>query len=437
MTAVALVGHRHVGAAARRGGAARRARRRHLPQPRRGQPTRVRRALRLPVRRRPRRRDRAPRGRGRGARHAERRARGAGARVRRARPPRVRREADRRHARGRRADAPGLRRRRRGADGRARLPPARRRAARQGAARRRRPRRVVLAEANMSLPGTFKPEAWRAQRAATRAGRSCSSASTTSTRSPTGSGRCGARRAASRMCTPTADIDDVGVVTLEFESGALGSLTGSYVSPKTLSLRLLGTDAVLDYRTDFSVWPDAGRSTGSRRSRSNGEPVEFEERDMLAEELAEFGRCIRGEAEPETGADEGIAALAVVLEALGTPAEATASCGPPWSRRSAPRRRSAESESPSRAGEGARGGRRGVAEPDRDPRRRRAASAARRAAICPWARGRRDRGRVRPPAGRHARPVREGGPSGLRGARHACGARGGAGGVARRAARRR
>jgi predicted dehydrogenase len=37
---------------------------------------------------------------------------------------------------------------------------------------------------------------------------------------------------------------------------------------------------------------------------------------MLAEELAEFGRCIRGEAEPETGAEAGIAALAVVLEAL-------------------------------------------------------------------------------------------------------------------------
>ena len=43
---------------------------------------------------------------------------------------------------------------------------------------------------------------------------------------------------------------------------------------------------------------------------------------MLAEELAEFGRCIRGEAEPETGADEGIAALAAVLQALETHAEA-------------------------------------------------------------------------------------------------------------------
>ena len=48
----------------------------------------------------------------------------------------------------------------------------------------------------------------------------------------------------------------------------------------------------------------------------NGEPVEFEPRDMLAEELAEFGAAIRGEAAVETGADEGIAALRIVLEAV-------------------------------------------------------------------------------------------------------------------------
>ena len=180
---------------------------------------------------------------------------------------------------------------------------------------------VVLAEANMSLPGSFKPEAWRATRE----------------RNPGGpimqlgihhvdtlSYWLGpVRRASGRFAhvqTP-ADIDDVGVVTLEFESGALGSLTGSYVSPKTLSLRLLGTGPVLDYRTDFSVWPDACALDGVTTLTLDGEPVEFEERDMLAEELAEFGRCIRGEARPETGADEGLAALAAVVEALaGQPA---------------------------------------------------------------------------------------------------------------------
>jgi UDP-N-acetyl-2-amino-2-deoxyglucuronate dehydrogenase len=181
---------------------------------------------------------------------------------------------------------------------------------------------VVLAEANMSLPGTFKPEAWRAHRE----------------RNPGGpimqlgihhvdtlAYWLGPVARASGRFTHVhtdADIDDVGVVTLEFESGVLGTVTGSYVSPKTLSLRLFGTDAVLDYRTDFSVWPDARALDGVTTLTLGGEPVAFEERDMLAEELAEFGRCIRGQAEPETGADEGIAALGLVLQALEASAEA-------------------------------------------------------------------------------------------------------------------
>jgi UDP-N-acetyl-2-amino-2-deoxyglucuronate dehydrogenase len=182
--------------------------------------------------------------------------------------------------------------------------------------------RVVLAEANMSLPGSFKPAAWRAHR----------------DRNPGGPiMQLGihhvdtlaywlgpVRRASGRFAHvhTEAEIDDVGVVTLEFESGAFGSLTGSYVSPKTLSLRLLGTEAVLDYRTDFSVWPDAQRLDAVTTLTLAGEPVDFDERDMLAEELAEFGRCIRGEAAPETGADEGIAALGAVLQALESHTEA-------------------------------------------------------------------------------------------------------------------
>ena len=66
------------------------------------------------------------------------------------------------------------------------------------------------------------------------------------------------------MHTP-ADIDDVGVVTLEFESGALGNVTGSYVSPKTLSLRLLGTEAVLDSARTSRYGRTRRRSTASRR----------------------------------------------------------------------------------------------------------------------------------------------------------------------------
>jgi UDP-N-acetyl-2-amino-2-deoxyglucuronate dehydrogenase len=182
--------------------------------------------------------------------------------------------------------------------------------------------RVVLSEANMSLPGSFKPGAWRAERARNPGGPIMQLGIHHVDTLAYWLGP--VRRASGRFAHvhSAAGIDDVGVVALELESGALASLTGSYVSPKALSLRLFGTDAVLDYRTDFSVWPDAQALDGVTTLTLAGEPVEFEERDMLAEELAEFGRCIRGEAEPETGAEEGIAALAAVVQALEANAEA-------------------------------------------------------------------------------------------------------------------
>jgi UDP-N-acetyl-2-amino-2-deoxyglucuronate dehydrogenase len=184
--------------------------------------------------------------------------------------------------------------------------------------------RVVLAEANMSLPGVLRPEAWRAHRERNPGGPIMQLGIHHVDTLAYWLGP--VRRASGRFAQvqTEADIDDVGVVTLEFKSGALASLTGSYVSPKTLSLRLLGTEAVLDYRADFSVWPEARALDGVTTLTLAGEPVDFEHRDMLAEELAEFGRCIRGEAEPETGAEEGIAALAAVLQALESRAEAAA-----------------------------------------------------------------------------------------------------------------
>jgi predicted dehydrogenase len=114
-----------------------------------------------------------------------------------------------------------------------------------------------------------------------------------------------------------ADIDDVGIVSLQMASGSLAAVTGSYVSPKTFAIRLSGTRAVLEYRADFSVWPDAQRLDAVTSLTVDGAPVAFEPRDMLAEELAELGACVRGRAVPETGAAEGIAALRAIRAALG------------------------------------------------------------------------------------------------------------------------
>ena len=128
----------------------------------------------------------------------------------------------------------------------------------------------------------------------------------------------------------SAEIDDVGVAQLEFGNGALGTLTSSYVSPKTYFLRLYGTEGVLDYQADMSIWPKADQmdaaSTLTLRIKSAVEQLDFEPRDMLVDELNEFARCIQGTAQPETGALEGLRALDVILSAIrshetGTPIE--------------------------------------------------------------------------------------------------------------------
>ena len=184
--------------------------------------------------------------------------------------------------------------------------------------------RVVLAEATLSLPGSFPADAWRAHRDRNAGGPLMQLGIHHVDTLAYWLGP--VLRSSGRFAhvATDADIDDVGVVTLELESGALAVVTGSYVSPKTLALRLQGTEAVLDYRTDFSVWPDARALDGATSLTVAGEPVGFDERDMLAEELAEFGRCIRDGATPETGPEEGIRALGAILAALETPPPARA-----------------------------------------------------------------------------------------------------------------
>ena len=177
---------------------------------------------------------------------------------------------------------------------------------------------VVLAEATFSLPGKLGPQAWRAHRERNPGGPLMQlgihhidtlMAWLGPVRETTGT---------FAHVHTDADIDDVGVAAMRFESGALGVLTGSYVSPHTFAVRLQGSEGVLDYRADLgAVWPAAERVDEVSALTVDGEPVGFERRDMLAEELAELELATRGDVVIETGAEEGIAALRVILEAVG------------------------------------------------------------------------------------------------------------------------
>lgn len=188
--------------------------------------------------------------------------------------------------------------------------------------------KIVLAEANFSLPGVLTPDKWRSYRETCPGGPLMQLGIHHADTLQYWLGPVTRVNGKFAHLETSAEIDDVGIAQLEFSNGALGTLTGSYVSPKTFYLRLYGTEAVLDYQTDMSIWPNAEQMDQASvlvlRTKSGVEHLEFEPRDMLADQLDEFARCIQGTAEPETGAPEGLRALDVILSAIqsdekGTP----------------------------------------------------------------------------------------------------------------------
>ena len=119
-----------------------------------------------------------------------------------------------------------------------------------------------------------------------------------------------------------AEVPDAVMAILEFESGPLGYLGTGWASPGVYQLRLQGTEANLFYDLDFNNWDeshlvDSKSTLVSQAYRESTRPsVDMPQTDMFREQLDEFALAIRGEAEIEVGALEGIQALAVVHAAL-------------------------------------------------------------------------------------------------------------------------
>ena len=106
------------------------------------------------------------------------------------------------------------------------------------------------------------------------------------------------------------DLDDATAVLIEYESGPVASIGTSYFAPPVVSLSVFGSDA--------AAWneEDGTRLYTQLRSDPVRSEHEIEAVDTMRDEIAEFARCIEGEAEPETGIAEAIE-VAAVLEAIG------------------------------------------------------------------------------------------------------------------------
>jgi predicted dehydrogenase len=113
---------------------------------------------------------------------------------------------------------------------------------------------------------------------------------------------------------PDGEIDDTSVISLEFESGALGQLLMSQAAGPIVDLAINGTEATARNLGDGEIL------TVQRRGSTDVEPVDLQQINTVEDELDEFCRAIKGEASPET--DGRVArSIVAVLEAIVASAE--------------------------------------------------------------------------------------------------------------------
>ncbi|HEY4606041.1 MAG TPA: Gfo/Idh/MocA family oxidoreductase [Acidimicrobiia bacterium] len=115
-------------------------------------------------------------------------------------------------------------------------------------------------------------------------------------------------------------IDEATVLAVEFETGALATLTTSFFTPVINEIAVFGTDA--------AAYSSGGGARLQIQGRNDPGPedVALEQIDPVVDELTDFARAIRGEIEVEVGGEEGLAVIAVLEAAVrsaatGSPVE--------------------------------------------------------------------------------------------------------------------
>ena len=112
-----------------------------------------------------------------------------------------------------------------------------------------------------------------------------------------------------RLVLP-GDNPDVASLLLEHENGALSTLNASYASASEYYLMNI-------YGKEASAYYDLHQGLRFlKRGSKSATPVASEKNDTIVEELEEFVRAVRGEAQPEMDGERSTASLAVVLAGI-------------------------------------------------------------------------------------------------------------------------
>jgi predicted dehydrogenase len=180
--------------------------------------------------------------------------------------------------------------------------------------------RVVNATAVLTLAGTFQPDNWRCHRDSNPGAALMQLGIHQIETLQYLLGPVTAVQGFFAHLSAPADVDDTASAYLTFAGGSMASVAASYVSPSAYELHFFGDAANMNCIVDMRVWPDAlqadPRTQLNLQTNQLLEPLAITAQDVLALQADEFARSVRGLAQPETGAQEGLAALAVVEAAL-------------------------------------------------------------------------------------------------------------------------
>ena len=125
-----------------------------------------------------------------------------------------------------------------------------------------------------------------------------------------------------------AEVEDVNLTTFQFESGVLGYLGSTYVSPRSNWIYVYGTDAHLyctlslpnvPFAEYLQIWSVIDKYTLLQifeKSKDKPEPIPLSIGDPILEEIDEFADCIRTGKKPETDGPGALTALAFIRAAI-------------------------------------------------------------------------------------------------------------------------
>lgn len=131
---------------------------------------------------------------------------------------------------------------------------------------------------------------------------------------------------AAKLSPVGAEVDDQSMTLLRFQDGKIGYVGSCWTSPGVFAVRVFGSKGLMHYEADFRAWdtPEELHQSSTlyiqrgKDGYGNRENLHVPESNMFRAELEMFAESCRSGKPNELSAENGCAALGVVIAALNS-----------------------------------------------------------------------------------------------------------------------